>query len=131
MDITPDPWEILSAKWNPLARSDLLSAAGRDVSLPWQGPKKATAAGKLSATGAQSAIYRLPISLDGRVIASLKTSGGLKATVRLTTSSGSSLSNTSTSSVNWTACGVRSVSAVVDRTGGNGTWSLTLQHPGT
>ena len=131
MNILPDPWEILSARWNPLSRNDLLNAAGRDVSLPWQGPRKTSATGKLLATGAQSAIYRLPVTLDGEVAASLKTSGGLKATVRLTTPSGDQLTAKSTSSVNWTACGVQSVSVVVNRTGGKGTWTLTIQHPGT
>ena len=131
MNITPDPWEILSARWDPLARNDLLSAAGRDVSFPWQGPKKRVVTGRLAATGAQSAVYRLPLILDGQVKASLNTSGGLKATVMLTSSTGEPLSGRSTSSVKWTACGTGSVSAVVNRTGGKGAWTLTLQHPGT
>ena len=127
--IQADPWEILNPTWNPAARSNLLSAAARDVNTPWRGPITTNQSGQLDAkTNATKVV--VPLSLDGQVSATLKTSGSLKATVALTSASGSQLAAANSAQAKATICGVKSVNVVVNRKSGTGSWKLAVTHPG-
>ena len=130
--VKSDPWEILSPIWNPASRPDLLTAAGKDVSQPWPGPRLLKKTGTFATPGPAEQLTVLPMALDGEVTASISTSGGLKASVSIRdTSTGKVIGPSSASRARATACGVSSVTIVVKRTSGRGSWSLDIRHPGS
>lgn len=127
--LPPDPWEIISSRWNPTGKSAILSAARLDVVQPWRAKRTITLAGSLTSSGPQSATNTVSLPLDGSVSASLTVKGSLKARVELTSPGGARFGSTSGTSATATSCGTRSTNATVRRTSGTGTWSLRLLVP--
>ena len=128
--IPADPWEILNPTWNPSSRSDLLGAAGRDVSTPWRGPITSKRTGLLSAKST-SAVESVALSLDGQVSATVKTTGSLKAKVSITSAAGTQLAAPTAGLAKATLCSARSANVVVTRKSGSGAWTLSITQPGS
>ena len=126
-----DPWEIINPRWEPTTAN--LIAAGQDSTSPWTKPVKSSAAGTLTTSGAQTATVRVPMSLDGTVDATVSAKGGLMVRLAAYAANGDLLtpvgSKSSRAAVK--ACGTGDVSLVVTRVGGKGSWSLSIQSPGT
>ena len=140
---TPDPWQYdphhdpplrglgLNDLWQPDA--GMLAAARRDVFTPWSRERLRTWTDRVRSGPTAVRKVRVPLSLDGRLTASLRADRGVRASLQLFAADGRALTGRTASARRVTlrndVCGERFVTVRV--TGrGSGQWRLAVADPG-
>lgn len=141
---TPDPWQYdpkhdpplrglgLNDLWQPNAL--MLAAARRDVLRPWAGGRLRTWTDRFGRGRPTVRNVRVPLSLDGRVSASLRADRGMSARLQLFAADGRALTGRTGAgrrvSLRNDVCGERFVTVRV--TGrGSGRWRVAVSDPGS